>query len=208
MSIEVAGLVLAAGLSERMAGAVPKQLLAFGDRTMVGHVVAVAVSTGLDPIVVVTGHAAAEVEATMAPARALFAHNPRYAEGNLSSLRAGLATLGDADAVMLLLADMPGLEREVIEIVAAAWRDQRPFAAVTAYEGVEGHPLVLSSAAVADVSSLAGDKPLWAWLGDPDTEDAIRVEVGRPKPGDVNTIGDYHRELRALGLWEDTTQGG
>lgn len=42
----IGGIVLAAGLSERMEGG-PKQLLAFGDRTMVGLVVATVEATSL-----------------------------------------------------------------------------------------------------------------------------------------------------------------
>lgn len=201
MSDELAGIVLAAGLSERMADAGPKQLLAFGDRTMVGHVVAIIEATTLDPIVVVTGHAAGAVEKALAPGRARVVRNSDYREGNLTSLRTGLAAVGAVGAgAMLLLGDMPGIAGETIEVVAAAWRGERPFAAVTVYNGAAGHPFVLSAAAIDHVATLDGGNPLWSWLADPTTPDVLRVEVDRPKPGDVNTIDDYHRELRALGL--------
>ena len=201
----IAGIVLAAGLSERMEGGVPKQLLAFGDHTMAGLVVAMAEGTTLDPIVVVTGYQADEVQATMAPRRARVTRNPEYETGNPSSLRAGLAAVGKADAVMLLLGDMPGVGIEIIETVAAAWEQLRPFAAVSSYEGVIGHPFVLSSAAAAEAAALDGTKPLWAWLNEVHAADLIEVELGRAKPRDINTVADYHAELRDQGLWEHTT---
>ena len=207
MSDKLAGIVLAAGLSERMSDAGPKQLLVFGDRTMVGHVVAIIEATTLDPVVVVTGHAAGAVEKAIAPGRARVVRNSDYREGNLTSLRTGLAAVGAVGAgAMVLLGDMPGIDGEVIEVVAAAWRDQRPFAAVTVYHGTAGHPFVLSAAAVDHVATLDGGKPLWSWLADPTTPDVLRVEVRGHKPGDVNTIDDYYRELRALGLG-DPSQG-
>jgi molybdenum cofactor cytidylyltransferase len=193
---KLAGIVLAAGLSQRMGSAGPKQLLTFGERTMVGHVVAIVETTTLDPIVIVTGHEAKAVESSVAPGRARVVRNDRYREGNVTSLRAGLDAVGDAGAVMLLLADMPGIEREVVEVVAAAWRVRRPFAILTAYEGVPGHPILLSAEAIEQLAAMDGSKPLWAWLLDSLMFDVARVEVGRPKPGDINTIDDYHRELR------------
>ena len=199
----VAGIVLAAGLSERMQGGT-KQLLTFGDKTMTGLVVATAEAATLDPIVIVTGHMADEVEATMAPQRARFVRNPDYRTGNMSSFRQGAAALGDAEAVMLLLADQPEMDVTTIDAMAAAWQDSRPFAAVATYEGSVGHPWVLSADAVGDAISLTGTKALWAWLTELHSDTVVEVEMSRTKPRDVNTVDDYHAALGSLGLWEQT----
>jgi len=195
----IAGVVLAAGLSERMDSGL-KQLLAFGDRTMVGHVVAVVEGTSLDPIVVVTGHRAKEVEFAIALQRARFARNPDYATGNLSSLRVGLAAVGDVDAAMILLADQPELDPDDIETLVTAWEEWRPFAVVATYEGLVGHPWVLSAAAIASAEHLKGRKALWNWLTDTHADEVLEVDLARSRPGDVNTVGDYHAALRALDL--------
>ena len=203
----IAGIVLAAGLSERMEGG-RKQLLAFGDRTMVGHVVATAEATTLDPIVVVTGHRAEEVEAAMSPQRARCARNPDYETGNMSSLRIGLGEVGGADAVMILLADQPEVSAADVETLAAAWEEGRPFAAVATYDGAVGHPWILSAAATAPAAGLTGTKALWRWLTEEHADNVLEVELSRARPRDVNTVDDYHAALRSLGLSGNTTAAG
>ena len=195
----IAGLVLAAGSSQRMEGG-PKQLLPFGRHTMAGHVVSVVERTSLDPIVVVTGHAADEVRAGIEPQRATFAHNPRFETGNMSSLHVGIDALGSRDAVMILLADQPEVTVEIIETMAAAWRQFIPFAALAHYRGEVGHPWVLSEAAVEGSAEMEGTKMLFGWLTDDHRDDVILVEFDRPKPSDVNTRADYHAVLARLGV--------
>ena len=204
-SVPVAGVVLAAGLSERMQDGT-KQLLAFGDMTMTGLVVQTAEASMLDPVVVVIGHEADEVEATMAPQRSRLVRNPDYRTGNMTSFHAGVAAVGDAEAVMLLVADQPEMDIATIDGLASAWLDSRPFAAVAAYEGVVGHPWVLSADAVSAAASLAGTKALWQWLTDLHAEELVSVPMPRGRPRDVNTVQDYHRALRNLGLWEQTVR--
>ena len=65
----VSGLVLAAGASTHLGQ--PKQLLPFGDTTLLGHVVAEArAAAALDEVIVVIGGAAAEVRARVDDAKA------------------------------------------------------------------------------------------------------------------------------------------
>jgi molybdenum cofactor cytidylyltransferase len=59
---------------------------------------------------VVTGAAADAVQAACRAGRE-FAHNPDHASGMASSLRCGLAALpADADAAVVVLADMPWID--------------------------------------------------------------------------------------------------
>ena len=200
----IGGIVLAAGLSERMEGG-PKQLLAFGDRTMVGLVVATVEATSLSPITVVLGYRAGEVETTMAPLRATITYNPRYEEGNMGSLMVGLAAVGDVDAVMLLVADQPEMDVATIETLATVWAKQRPFAAVASHNGNIGHPWVLSREAIAAVEGLSGTKALWRWLTKQHAGGLLEVEMPRDKPIDINTADDYQRAMLAMGPWEQTS---
>ena len=80
----VAGVVLAAGDSSRMGR--PKQLLPYRGTVLVQVAVATALASQLDPVVVVTGAYAAEVEAALDPGEATVIRNPDYRRGNMSSL--------------------------------------------------------------------------------------------------------------------------
>jgi CTP:molybdopterin cytidylyltransferase MocA len=91
---------------------------------------------GFDDIVVVTG--AAELRL---PSNVRNVHNPRYADGQATSLQCGLAVAADllADAVVVGLADQPFVMAESWRSVAAA---ESPIAVAT-YDGRRGNPVLL-----------------------------------------------------------------
>ena len=200
MSGDVVGIVLVAGLSARFGHGVTKQLLHIGDRTMAAVAVANAEASQLDRVIVVTGNAAAEVAASLDEGRAEIAHNPSYEEGNLSSLRTGLAAAGDVAAAVVLLGDTPEVGPDVIDRMVAVWRDRGPWAAHAVYDdGVPSHPFLLSADAVAIVRALAGSKPLWSLLVEAPPEPVMSVLFDRAPPVDVDTASDHAEVLRRLG---------
>jgi molybdenum cofactor cytidylyltransferase len=185
---DVAGIVLGAGASRRLGR--PKQTLPFGGTTLLGHVLRDAEASSLEPIVLVLGGAAREALAGAAPARARVALNDAYGTGCASSLLAGLDAAGPADAVLLVLGDMPGVGPEVIDAVRAAWERDRPWAAVTDWRGTPGHPLAFSAEAFPALRGLHGDKAVWRLL-DAHPERFLGVPVDRDLPRDIDTWGDY-----------------
>jgi molybdenum cofactor cytidylyltransferase len=193
----VCGIVLGAGTSRRLGR--PKQTLPLGDTTLLGWVVRDVEASSLDRVVVVVGGAADEARAGLVPGRAEVVSNAAYASGCASSLLAGLDAVGDCDAVMLLLGDMPGVDPAVIDAARADWESHRPWAAVTEYQGVPGHPFVFSSAAFGTLRGLHGDKAVWKVL-DTQGDRVRRVPVDRSLPPDVDTWDDYVAVCRSLGL--------
>jgi len=185
---EVVGIVLGAGGSRRLGR--PKQTLPLGDTTLLGWVVRDAEASSLDRVVLVVGGAAEEALAGAVPGRSEVVRNDAYGEGCASSLLAGLDAAGAADAVMLLLGDMPGVDTEVIDAVRAAWEAERPWAAVTDYRGAAGHPFAFSADAFPALRALHGDKAVWKLL-DRHPERIRSVPIDRPLPRDVDTWEDY-----------------
>jgi molybdenum cofactor cytidylyltransferase len=190
------GIVLGAGTSRRLGR--PKQTLPFGNTTLLGRVVRDACLSSLERVVLVVGGAAEEALAGVGPGRYEVARNDAYGEGCASSLLAGLDAAGPADAVVLLLGDMPGVDAGVIDAVRAGWEAARPWAAAADYRGVRGHPLVFAAAAFADLRALHGDKAVWKLL-DAHPERVLRVPVDRHLPRDVDTWDDYEAARRTLG---------
>jgi molybdenum cofactor cytidylyltransferase len=191
----IAGVVLAAGASARMGRT--KQVLPLGDGTVIGVTVANAEASRLGRVVVVTGANADEVEAGFVPRRAGVVRNPQWEAGNMSSLLVGIGAAGDADAVVHLLGDMPGVGREIIDRFVALWVERRPWAAVARYADREGHPILLSADAVAALGTLHGPKALWRFLEEAPAGPVERVEFDFPIPIDVDTAEDYARLLEA-----------
>jgi molybdenum cofactor cytidylyltransferase len=194
---EMVGIVLGAGGSRRLGR--PKQTLEFGDTTLLGWVLRDVESSGLDRVVLVVGGAAEEALAGLRLSRAEVVRNDGYGSGCAASLLAGLDGAGACEAVMLVLGDMPGVDAAVIDSVRAAWERESPWAAVTRYRGVPGHPLVFSADAFDALRTLHGDKAVWKIL-DRHPERFLEVPIGRTLPPDVDTWDDYEAARVALGV--------
>jgi molybdenum cofactor cytidylyltransferase len=191
------GVVLGAGLGERIREGMgqQKQLLGYRGTTLLGAAVAQAEASSLDRVIVVLGAAADDVEATLTPERATIAYNPDYERGNLSSLQVGVAAAGEHDAIAHLVADMPGVEASLIDLVVDAWKQDRRPLAVTRYRDRVGHPFVLAAATTARLDRLREPKAIWRLIRDSDPADVLEVEAGRDAPIDVDTREDYERLL-------------
>jgi molybdenum cofactor cytidylyltransferase len=187
--------VLAAGSSSRLGR--PKQLLALAGKPVLQHVVEAAEASTADEIVVVLGHAAAEIaRRVQLGGRSRTAYNPDHAEGQSTSLRAGLrAADPSTGAVVILLGDQPGVGPDDIEAVMKQWLDDPSAAAVQAtYRGRPAHPVLFSRRVWPELERERGDRgarsilrsrPGWARL----------VEVGGDPPEDIDTEADYRRLL-------------
>ncbi len=94
-------IILAAGGSTRLGA--PKQLLEYGGKTLIRRAAETALATPFRPVIVVLGAEAARVKDELAGLDVLIIENPAWPSGMGSSIRAGMALLPDADAVLLTL---------------------------------------------------------------------------------------------------------
>jgi len=118
----VAGILLAAGAATRMGR--NKLLIELAEEPLVRRAARRALEAGLAPLVVVLGHEADQARAALAGLPCTAVVNPRFGEGMNTSLSAGVAALPpDAEAAVVLLADMPFVEPAMIQAVVARWRE-------------------------------------------------------------------------------------
>ncbi|UWQ16648.1 NTP transferase domain-containing protein [Jannaschia sp. M317] len=74
-----------------------------------------------------------------------------------ASIRAGAAACR-SDALMIQLADLPGIGAEELDAVAQAWRTSTaPALRATAQDGTPGHPIVLHRELFPELQALTGD---------------------------------------------------
>src|SRR5262249_5896018 len=154
----VGALVLGAGRSTRMGG--PNKLLAeIGGKPLVRIVTEQATASRAAPVIVVTGHERPQVEAALAGLRVRFAHNPDYAQGLSTSLKAGLAALPpDVDGAIVCLGDMPHVTAGLIDRMLDAFDPARgALVVVPTTDGKRGNPVVWSRRFFPDRMALEGD---------------------------------------------------
>ncbi len=185
----VAAVVLAGGRGSRFSDDTAKPLARLGNRTLIGHAVAAATTSGLRPVVVVVGYMADEVAAG-AGSLAQVIVNPHWEEGLSTSLRAALVALqGErgVSAVAVSLADQPRIGAESYRRLAAASREGADLAVAT-YEGKRGHPVLIGRRHWAEAVRMEGDEGARSLLA---RHPVVEVECdGTGTPVDIDTLED------------------
>src|SRR5271156_6005574 len=180
----VAGLVLGAGGSTRLGQ--PKQLLPYGEGTLLGHVLDVARSAGFDQIIAALGGAADEVSANVDLSGTQVVVNSAYGSGCSSSIAAALGALDRRCEVMvLMLGDQPGVSAATVAALRAG-RGDAPLA-VCRYEDGCGHPIAFARSVFPELAELHGDKGVWRLL-DRRAGDVAEVAIEGPVPLDGDTL--------------------
>lgn len=180
----ISGIVLAAGSGTRFGGT--KQIEPFRGKPLAQHAIDSLASAGVDEIVVVTGHDAAEVERTLAlPPQGRFARNPDHASGQASSLATGLHALADdAEAAVVLLADQPGVTDAEVRALIDAFRASRSRIVRIVYTDGPG-PALLSREIHAEAGHLHGDVGARELIASrPDWVEEVRVPFSAPRDVD------------------------
>jgi molybdenum cofactor cytidylyltransferase len=189
----IGGVVLAAGEGRRFGG--PKQLAELDGRPLLEYAVeAVMCVPALDPVVVVLGARADEIQrrVDLLGARPVVCES--WQRGQSASLRAAIEALGDVEAALITLGDQPRITPEVIAHVLdeALTRDERWRTTRAVYGGVPGHPVVLPRSLFKRLPELRGDAGARELL---ETMNVREVEAAHLcSPDDVDTT----EQLEAL----------
>jgi len=174
----VAGVLLAAGTSSRY-GEANKLLSTVEGEPMVHRAARTLLAAGLDPVVVVLGHEADRVREALADLDVAFVENPDYADGQATSVGAGVAALpDDVNAAVFALGDMPWVRTATIDRLVAAYRAGAGTALAAAFEGTRGNPVLWDADHFDALAGQSGD------VGGRDlllsTAGAALVETGDP----------------------------
>lgn len=194
----VTGLVLGAGGSKRLGR--PKQLLPYGDRTLLEHTLDTARACNFNQLVVPIGGAADEVRERVDLTGAEVVVNYAYGSGCSSSIAAALSAVDPrCEVLVLMLGDQPGVTPATVQTLLDG-RGDAPLA-VCRYDDGRGHPLAFDRSVFAQLADLHGDKGVWRLL-DERAGDVVDVPIAGPVPLDVDTPEDYEAVLAAAGFAE------
>ena len=196
----IPAVVLAAGRSSRMGR--PKALLPFSDGdTFLSRVVGTFLAAGIDDVVVVVGHDADEVmsELVRSGLAARFVLNRDYAQGQLSSILAGLRAIDrpGVAAMLLTLVDVPLVSPATVRSVVEHYRRTRAAVVRPTSGGRHGHPVLIDRSlfdALRVADPAEGAKPVVrahaTALGDVPVQDEGAFR-------DVDTVEEYERIRQA-----------
>ena len=184
---QIAAVVLAAGRSTRM-GEANKLLATINGKTLVRSVVETLESTKVDQVVVVTGHEQERIRQELVGLNVTFVHNPNYADGLSTSLKAGIGALGDeVDAAMVTLADMPFVGSDGVDEMMATYRERDDVHAVVATsKGKRGNPVLWSRRFFEELCDVQGDTGARHLIGKHASVIA-EVEMGEAASLDLDT---------------------
>ncbi|WP_238751893.1 nucleotidyltransferase family protein [Neolewinella maritima] len=185
-------LLLAAGASKRMGQ--PKQLLPWGDTTLLRHAVrhAQQVST---MVYVVLGAAHEVLRDHLSDTGAISCYNAAYESGLGSSIACGLRTILDDDpttpAVLVLLADQPEVDAAYLRRILAAHRLAETAIVATAYPQRAGVPALFPKDDFPALLELAGDAGAGSYLKN--NRDRVHLVYPTTPLYDLDTPEEYRR---------------
>jgi molybdenum cofactor cytidylyltransferase len=176
-----------------------KPLLPFGGRTVVETCLQNLRAAGAAEIVVVIGHRAEEMRARLGHLSVSFAVNDQAESEMTVSVARGVEQVsGDAEAVLIALADQPAVSSEVIRSLMEARfsSDARLF--VPEWNNRGGHPVLIDLCYRPELLHLDPQKGLRA-LFDAHRGEVLRVPVDSPYIArDMDTWDEYralHQEI-------------
>jgi CTP:molybdopterin cytidylyltransferase MocA len=184
----VAGLLLAAGGSKRLGR--PKQLVELDGKSLIVRAAEALIGAGCSPVVVVLG---SEVEGSTAALAGLdleIVINDEWESGMSSSIRAGMRSIPDADAMLISLVDHPLVSSEDLRKLLAAFKEPGATIVASGYSGVSGVPALFSSVLFDVLKKLDGDKGARSVIQD--SPDVVTIELPNAAV-DIDAASDLER---------------
>jgi molybdenum cofactor cytidylyltransferase len=206
----IRAIVLAAGASSRMGQAKAALPLGQTGETVVARVVRSLLFGGVPDVTVVAGAHIDAVRRAMPTfadvsvaggkptlTRARVIEHPGWAQGQLSSLLAGLDAIDDPllEGALVTPVDVPLVSPSTVAAVIAEWRRTRTAIVRPAAGDRHGHPVLFDRSVFADLRAAdlkLGAKSVFA------KHAVLNVQVDDPGAfEDIDTPGDYEKMLRS-----------
>lgn len=194
-SLQLAGLVLAAGASQRFG--TPKPLALFRGVPLVRRATALLGSCCTAGVYVVAGTAEQGIRELVAPDGVQVIVNPDWASGMGSSLACGIGALpAEADAVLVMPCDLPAVTAADLDRLLAAWRAAPGLMAAAEINGHPAPPAIFPRSFWPQLILLRGDQGARAVLESAAQHSAVAMPSAAL---DVDTPAELARLERTLG---------
>ena len=152
----LAAVILAAGGSSRMGQ--PKQLLKFRGTSLLRRAIDTAFAVPADQVIVVLGHEEPRVRAELDGLACTAVVNPDHAEGAGTSVRSGVRHAAGADAIVVVLADMPFVTAEMIATLVQRYRETGAPLVASHYGEVQAPPTLYDRSLFEELLQIPGER--------------------------------------------------
>jgi molybdenum cofactor cytidylyltransferase len=193
--MNVSGIILSAGESTRMGSL--KQLLPFGQKTVMETVIGNFLQADLYEIIVVLGHQAEQISRVLGKSPIKRVINEKYKDGMLSSVQRGIeATDENTEAFLIGLGDQPFVPASVIIKLLESFRECGKGIVIPSYNKKRGHPIVIHAKYRDEISHLDTNVGLRQLVYEHE-DDLAYVDVPSDEViRDMDFPEDYERELK------------
>ena len=194
----IAVILLAAGESKRLGQ--PKQLLMYGDVTLLDHSLHIAHGSNATSIIVVVGAEPHSVNPQVSD-RTHIANNVYWQEGMGSSIRFGVKKLSEvnptAEGAILMVCDQPYVSSLLLNTLIATYQTTGKPIVASSYDDTFGPPVFFHKQFFPELLLLSGDVGAKGLV----KEHAEEVEVVSFPEGniDIDTVADYENLLKQVG---------
>ena len=177
----VAAIVLAAGMSTRMG--TNKLLQLIDGETLICRVVRNVEASRAEPILVILGHQAMEVDHALPHVRHGTVRHASFGDGMSASIRVGINALpDDCTGVLIVLGDMPSISSDILDRMITAFDANVPKTiCIAAHGGKRGNPVLFGRCYFPELLRLEGDTGARNIIA-ANAEHVLEVEAGNDGP--------------------------
>jgi len=192
-SPNIAILILAAGASTRMGS--PKQLLSWGNATLLEHTISQAEQCEVDDVYVVLGANHQKISTKIKTSDVTIIISDNWQSGLGSSLASGVKYLQNSNTnyigVLIMLADQPEVDSVFLNSMIRKFKARAGQIIVTNYDDQVGVPAIFDKMYFDQLSVLEGDRGAKKIIG----ENLAYVTTLSPKTSfiDIDTKESYDR---------------
>jgi molybdenum cofactor cytidylyltransferase len=135
-----------------------KQLMPFGDTSILGRVISNARKSSLHELIVVLGHDAEKIKHKVDLSHTQTVINPEYLKGQSTSLIKGLENISpQCEGAMFLLADQPLVTADIINNLIETFKNSDAPIVIPYFKEKRGNPVIIGRPLFHRLKSLSAD---------------------------------------------------